>query len=676
MDATDHDLLEQYLNEGNHRAFAELVRRYLPMVHAAALRLSGNSAPAEEISQAVMSKLARLRTMPPPSLSMACWMHRHTRSAAIDLLRSETRRHRRERLSVSLLPAVPQDEFPWNDIAPVLDEVIGGLPEGERDMVLRRYFQDQPHATIAASLGISEDAARMRLNRVLEKMRGLLGKRGITTTASALSLGLPAHAAMPLPSGRTGLVDAVSRTALATALPEASRHAILTIGISTMTSRTVILIAAAVVMMVTATGLALKPDPAHSPAIAAGFHGSSEASTGTRQENDRRPPPGSVQAAPAARKVRLSDETGPALPEKMDQRTLDALFAAGSADGMARATRKNPASEFLNKQLGEIRKAGAGLPEGREKELNQSLERAIQKRLEEVNQQKLEEWMKEMQERTKPPDPPSEGEITRYLEQSGRTPETLGWLFSRTGNLAVLREGLEKDPENPLLRFLAAAMPVKEDAGADTAVRTLSQTSSEWLRIHQPGLHAALMTGGQEGLPPSVLTDLNDASLSLLPEDTLQHQCREFLKIARHQPVDETLEDLPASADYPVAAVYRIRSRLLMVALYSSDPAAKAVATLALSRSSGLSMAQTGLEMERKLYQSMDDDALRNLMGDSRESLLSSVDAEIRDFGKLEAFRATLLASRDKATLENFHALRGKIGEKAALQQLSEAPPK
>lgn len=232
MNATDQELLERFLKAGDQATFTELVRRHLGLVHSAALRIINQPALAEEVSQLVFTKLARLRSPLTGDLSLVTWLHRTTRSMAIDMVRAETRRRKREETAVSL--AMQQSSIPWEEISPVLDEVIDKLGPDERHMVLSRYFEGQTHAELARSLGVSEDAVRMRVNRALEKIRALLQKRGITTTASALSAALPAHAIASLPSG---LASAVVTTAVASFTPSIS---IITLGIITMTKKTAI----------------------------------------------------------------------------------------------------------------------------------------------------------------------------------------------------------------------------------------------------------------------------------------------------------------------------------------------------------------------------------------------------------------------------------------------------
>lgn len=191
MNATDQELLECFQGTGEQRPFEELVRRHLGLVRATATRVAGQQMLADETAQIVFTKLAKLPTLK-PGVSLIAWLHRTTRSTALDLVRTEVRRGKREQVAVSM--SMNESYVPWERLSPVLDDVINGLSADERHMVLCRYFEGQSHAEIARSLNVSEDALRMRVNRALEKVRVLLQGRGITTTASALALVLPAHA--------------------------------------------------------------------------------------------------------------------------------------------------------------------------------------------------------------------------------------------------------------------------------------------------------------------------------------------------------------------------------------------------------------------------------------------------------------------------------------------------
>jgi hypothetical protein len=100
----------------------------------------------------------------------------------------------------------------WQKLRPVLDDALGELSERERDAVLLRYFEAQPFAQIGETLRITEDAARMRVQRALEKLRAVLARRGVTSTSAALGVALANQAAFAAPAG---LAAAVSSTAIA-----------------------------------------------------------------------------------------------------------------------------------------------------------------------------------------------------------------------------------------------------------------------------------------------------------------------------------------------------------------------------------------------------------------------------------------------------------------------------
>jgi cell division protein FtsB len=89
----------------------------------------------------------------------------------------------------------------WKQIRPLLDEALGRLGKTDRDALLLRFFENQSLAQVGASLGGSEDAARKRVNRALEKLRVMLSRRGVATTAAALSTVISTNAIQIAPAG-------------------------------------------------------------------------------------------------------------------------------------------------------------------------------------------------------------------------------------------------------------------------------------------------------------------------------------------------------------------------------------------------------------------------------------------------------------------------------------------
>ena len=61
----------------------------------------------------------------------------------------------------------PTPDFEWEKLQPMLDKVMHELKASDRDLILMRYFENRQLADIGQKLGLSEDAARKRVDREL-----------------------------------------------------------------------------------------------------------------------------------------------------------------------------------------------------------------------------------------------------------------------------------------------------------------------------------------------------------------------------------------------------------------------------------------------------------------------------------------------------------------------------
>jgi RNA polymerase sigma factor (sigma-70 family) len=202
---SDVQLLRQYAVEKSEPAFGELVHRHADLVYSAAWRQVGSPELAGEIAQSVFIDLARKARSLAGSLredaSLAGWLYRATRYAALNLMREERRRHARERQVMQDLHSTSESAPDWNSVAPLLDEALSALDEQERDALLLRYFKNQDYRAVGAALGVSDDTAQKRVARSLEKLRATLQRRGVTTSTTALSAALASHAVQAAPAG-------------------------------------------------------------------------------------------------------------------------------------------------------------------------------------------------------------------------------------------------------------------------------------------------------------------------------------------------------------------------------------------------------------------------------------------------------------------------------------------
>ncbi len=212
--SSDSDLLRAYVEDGREMAFSELVQRHIGLVYRSALRqLAGDSHAAQDVTQAVFTLLARKAARLRNHTSLVGWLHTTTRRVAKDAIRSATRRGRREKEATTMNSA--ENAPDWQALDPVIDDTLAELDEADRAAVLLRYFSGLPFAVVGAKLGIGENAARMRVDRALEKLRLGLRRRGIESTGVALSALLANEAVgTTIPAG---LAAQISHTAVSTA---------------------------------------------------------------------------------------------------------------------------------------------------------------------------------------------------------------------------------------------------------------------------------------------------------------------------------------------------------------------------------------------------------------------------------------------------------------------------
>ena len=228
-------LIAEYSQNGSEAAFRALVARFVDLVYSTALRLvGGDTHRAEDVAQTVFVDLARTAGMLANGVRLGGWLHRHTCFVAANTMRGERRRQARERQAAEMnaLQTRPQADFA--PVAPVLDEAINELGEADRRAILLRFFEQQDFRSVGQALGSSEDAARMRVTRALERLASLLKRRGVTTSATSLGLVLAANAVQAAPAGLAVTVSTAAALAVTTLGTTTTAVAVNTIAMTTL----------------------------------------------------------------------------------------------------------------------------------------------------------------------------------------------------------------------------------------------------------------------------------------------------------------------------------------------------------------------------------------------------------------------------------------------------------
>jgi RNA polymerase sigma-70 factor (ECF subfamily) len=161
---------------GDRKAFEELVRATCADTYTLAYRLTGNEEDAQDVVQEAYFRawkgLKRFRG----DANFTTWLYRITANCSSSHL---SRRSRNRHQALDDEVAIP-DERPEVDpemrmgVAAErkrLNAALQSLPADMRSVVVLRDVYDLSHEAIAAELGISEGAAKVRLHRARKKLR-------------------------------------------------------------------------------------------------------------------------------------------------------------------------------------------------------------------------------------------------------------------------------------------------------------------------------------------------------------------------------------------------------------------------------------------------------------------------------------------------------------------------
>jgi RNA polymerase sigma factor (sigma-70 family) len=211
----DGELLRQFAETRDEACFATVVQRHIGFVYAVCLRQLRDAHSAKDATQAVFVALARKARAVAVSPSVIGWLHRSACYETRNLMRAHINRLARETEAQRLGTASAEAPLPIEALAADLDEALQELPETDRVAILARYFSNASYAEIGSTLHLTENAARMRVDRALAKLRDQLARRGITSTAAALAGALPSYASVNVPGGLAAGVTKASVLAAA-----------------------------------------------------------------------------------------------------------------------------------------------------------------------------------------------------------------------------------------------------------------------------------------------------------------------------------------------------------------------------------------------------------------------------------------------------------------------------
>lgn len=105
-----------------------------------------------------------------------------------------------------------EPETDWEQIVPCLDAELDALSDRDRSAVLLRFFEGRSFREVGEAMETSEDAAKMRVSRALNKLRQGFLKRGVALSVTALTGAFGSKAAAATAPVPAGLVVSVAKS--------------------------------------------------------------------------------------------------------------------------------------------------------------------------------------------------------------------------------------------------------------------------------------------------------------------------------------------------------------------------------------------------------------------------------------------------------------------------------
>ena len=169
-------------------ALAEAYRRHAGAVYALACRVLSDGALAEEVVQEVFLRLWRQPDrFDPDRGSLRAFLLAHAHGRAIDALRSESSRRRREEREARSTAEAGYDleREVWDlAVAERVKDALVRLPAEERRAIELAYFDGHTYREVATLLGQPEGTVKSRIRTGLRRLQVRLVTYGVTGTGA------------------------------------------------------------------------------------------------------------------------------------------------------------------------------------------------------------------------------------------------------------------------------------------------------------------------------------------------------------------------------------------------------------------------------------------------------------------------------------------------------------
>jgi RNA polymerase sigma-70 factor (ECF subfamily) len=183
----DYKLIQLALNNGDQKAYAELLQRYRESVYFTMLRMCNNKDDAEDLTIEAFGRAFKRLNQYSPTFAFSTWLFKIASNNAIDFLRNK-----KKNAALSLDTKMENDEgqaFSKNIKSQTLDpeehiikkqkiemmrEVVDKLKPRYKELVKMRYYEELSYEEIAVKLDLPLGTVKAQLFRARDFLYNIL----------------------------------------------------------------------------------------------------------------------------------------------------------------------------------------------------------------------------------------------------------------------------------------------------------------------------------------------------------------------------------------------------------------------------------------------------------------------------------------------------------------------
>jgi RNA polymerase sigma factor (sigma-70 family) len=184
---SDRQILERFVDRRDESAFEALMVRHGPMVLNVCRQLLRNPHDVEDAFQAVFLVLVRKARGVRVEGSLGPWLYTVANRVAARARANRRRLGTREiSAAMEIAESTADRTLDRLEVAGVIQEELGRLPERLRAPIVLCYLQGMTHELAAGQLGCPVGTVRSRLSRARAQLLMRITRRGLTLSAAGL----------------------------------------------------------------------------------------------------------------------------------------------------------------------------------------------------------------------------------------------------------------------------------------------------------------------------------------------------------------------------------------------------------------------------------------------------------------------------------------------------------